>query len=1391
MRLKHDISPLKYGWKPLLSALVMLVAGLSLTVYSLHVTRENLRDSALLAFNLYVDNLEAAVQTQFRQPLYGIRGAIGAQASTRASSEMKRDNFRAYVMTRDIATEFPGIRGFGYIERVMRPDLARFEATEKNDKSPFFSVKTKGNSDDLYVVKYLEPLAGNESAIGLDMGSEPVRREAVERAIASGAPSLSGALSLVQAGEKEPGFLYLVPVFPDGTTPDTPQTRRELLIGLFYSPLIASELLHNTLAITHGDVDFEIFDGATASPESLVFSSPPAFDDPAKSRTPANFLNERSFQDVRGLIIGGRLLTLRSGSSAGFDAERSTSTPLLVGAGGIALSLLLAFIVWLLLIGRARAENMAQSMNADLGRLLSAQKANNEQLNRAIRESQSLMEAIDLHSIVSISNPAGNIIYANDLFCITSGYSREELMGQNHRILKSDAQPAPFWDKMWKTISNGYVWRGVVCNRAKNGSLYWVDSVISPFFDDNGIEKYISIRTDITQARAAQLELANERERLNNIIIGTRTGTWEWNVQTDALVINERWADIIGYALPELSPVSVAVWFEKCHPDDLKTAEALLARHIEGALGYYECEIRMRHRDGHWVWIQDRGKVTSWTADGKPEWMSGTHLDISAQKLAAAETARTTAMLQSVLDAASEVAVITTGLDRTITLFNTGAERMLGYTAAEVVGIHSTALFADPDEIKTRALEMTLELGTPVAEADVIIHESMLGKKSEWTQVRKNGSRFLAALVITPLTDANGMRTGYLGISHDISTEKDYENWLQTAMQAAEAATTAKSQFLANMSHEIRTPMNAILGMLKLLQNTELTPRQLDYASKTEGAAKSLLGLLNDILDFSKMDAAKMELDLQPFRVDRLIRDLSVIVSANVDNKPVSLRFDIDPAAPQALVGDAMRLQQVLINLSGNAIKFTEKGEVVIQIRQLARTDADTTLRFSVKDSGIGIAADKLAHIFTGFSQAEASTTRRFGGTGLGLSISRQLVTLMGGELAVDSVLGQGSTFYFTLTLPATELAADEKEQVIKVPTVTQRRLEGMRLLVVEDNMINQQVAEELLSNEGALIEIAANGQLGVAAVAAANPPFDAVLMDLQMPVMDGFEATRAIRTELGLTQLPIIAMTANAMASDREACLAAGMNDHVGKPFNLPQLIKLLQTITHSTAGAPVVTPVQGPVTPTAATVTATPEGIDVVGALERLGGNTDLYARILQEYLSEIARLPDQLDLLLRNSDLAGAARLLHTLKGLSATVGASPLATVAREAESLVKGVNAEAALKQSELHAHFREAVANTMRSMGTIARQLVQASGPVHLAPAPTELDQPHTVAQLRELQTLLKRANMRAVDVHAQLDNALAQIAPDEFKALNAAMVTFDFAQAVVQCESLIQKLSR
>ncbi len=538
-----------------------------------------------------------------------------------------------------------------------------------------------------------------------------------------------------------------------------------------------------------------------------------------------------------------------------------------------------------------------------------------------------------------------------------------------------------------------------------------------------------------------------------------------------------------------------------------------------------------------------------------------------------------------------------------------------------------------------------------------------------------------------------------------------HEQSLRTACEQAEAATRAKSQFLANMSHEIRTPMNAVLGMLALLQGTALAHQQRDYAQKSEAAARALMVIINDILDFSKIEAGRMTIDHHPLQLDPLLRDLSVLLAANLGSKPIEVLYDMDARLPATVLGDAQRLQQVLTNLAGNAIKFTAHGQVLVsvQLRQPGTLGgAPALVDFAVKDTGIGIAAEQQSRIFDGFSQAEASTTRRFGGTGLGLAISKNLVALMGGELVVQSEPGVGSCFSFCL--PLALAASPEGQHLLGVPVATapqsaliiddspvacelhalmlrhqgwhcdvalsgqlglaqlqQRRqaglppydviyldwrmpdldgwetlqqiraqddalwrqcpvvmvtgngrdylglrssveqgqlngflvkpvtasmlmeaarhlaaselashapaqqavgrLRGLRLLVVEDNLINQQVAEELLCSQGAVVALAANGQLGVEAVQAAQPPFDAVLMDLQMPVLDGLSAARAIRA-LGYTELPIVAMTANAMASDRDDCLAAGMNDHVGKPFDIQDLCtRLLRLIKHSDA--------------------------------------------------------------------------------------------------------------------------------------------------------------------------------------------------------------------------------
>nr|WP_315489212.1 response regulator [uncultured Rhodoferax sp.] len=662
--------------------------------------------------------------------------------------------------------------------------------------------------------------------------------------------------------------------------------------------------------------------------------------------------------------------------------------------------------------------------------------------------------------------------------------------------------------------------------------------------------------------------------------------------------------------------------------------------------------------------------------------------------------------------------------------------------------------------------------------------------------------------------DATGKPVRIFGTNIDVTVAANHATSLKEARDKAEQASQSKGQFVANMSHEIRTPMNAILGMLHLLLSTELTAQQLDYASKTQDAAKALLGLLNDILDFSKVDAGKMTLESEPFGIEPLLRSLSVVLSANVGTKNIEVLYDVDPKLPAVVAGDALRLQQVLINLAGNAIKFTSVGQVVLALRMESATPASVVIGFSVQDSGIGIAEEHQAHIFDGFSQAEASTTRRFGGTGLGLAISKRLVELMGGNLQLTSAPGIGSTFRFSaafatvstiptpLTLPSREplaprsvlivddnpvagrialravqswgwdaVLADSGAQALAMvhaamqpgqpsfpyPLVfmdwhmasldgwettcrlrqisksctgpepiiimvtamgrdtlahrsaseqamingflvkpvtapvlleavhdaslgnfglrratrgrnSQRQLANMRILVVEDNLINQQVAEELLTAEGALVSLAANGQIGVEAVAAAVPQFDVVLMDIQMPVLDGYGATRYIRETLKLASLPIIAMTANAMSGDRDACILAGMNEHVGKPFDIAKLVSLLIRTTGfqaTKAGAFVFEeslpqPANHPVA----------TELDTTAAIARMAGMQSIYVGAAKEFSKSLVNVIDELQSVLQSTSCENAVRLLHTLKGNAGTLGAQGLYREAARLEALCK-------------------------------------------------------------------------------------------------------------------------
>ncbi|MFZ2651015.1 MAG: ATP-binding protein, partial [Burkholderiaceae bacterium] len=657
----------------------------------------------------------------------------------------------------------------------------------------------------------------------------------------------------------------------------------------------------------------------------------------------------------------------------------------------------------------------------------------------------------------------------------------------------------------------------------------------------------LALRESMTRTDAALRELARERVSLTNVIEGTNVGTWEWNVETGETRFDQRWAKIVGYTIEELSPMTVEVWGRLTHPEDLSRTAVLLERHFDGELPSYECESRIRHKDGHWVWVLDRGKLFSRTDDGRPQWMAGTHMDISERKHAQAEVERSAQLLRSSLDA----------LDIAYSLFD--PQDRLVFCNQRSRDLHPMVVDL---MVPGTPFEQILRVGAERGQFEVTS-----GRVDEWLAERLALHREPASQLIRRQADGRVLRIveRRMPDGHTIGLRIDVTEHVQ-ATEAAQAASKAKSEFLANMSHEIRTPMNAILGMLRLLQKTELSVRQADYAAKTEGAARSLLGLLNDILDFSKVEAGKMSLDPHAFRIDQLLRDLSVILSATVGPKPVEVLFDIDPALPRHLVGDAMRLQQVLINLGGNAIKFTAQGEVVVSMRVLALDAAAVDIEIAVRDTGIGIAPEHQARIFGGFSQAEASTTRRFGGTGLGLAISQRLVALMGGELRLDSAPGQGSRFSFCITLPqATENAA---EAGFTEPETTRAvAASALHTLVVDDNPSAREVLVRMGQSLGWTVDVAESGERALELLQArsqSDDAYQAVFVDWQMPGLDGWQTSQRIR-EVGAhgvsrvtVAAPVIVMvTAHGreMLAQRSAAERATLDGFLVKPVTASML--------------------------------------------------------------------------------------------------------------------------------------------------------------------------------------------------------------------------------------------
>ena len=629
------------------------------------------------------------------------------------------------------------------------------------------------------------------------------------------------------------------------------------------------------------------------------------------------------------------------------------------------------------------------------------------------------------------------------------------------------------------------------------------------------------------------------------------------------------------------------------------------------------------------------------------------------------------ATLAKIIDA-SPVPTLVLDAGHRITHWNAACEQIIGMPASQMVGTRDQWKAFYPNQrpimadlVITGEMTRIQELYSNKYRRSKLVHGGY--EAEDYFPMFDRWLFFTAA----PLHDKQGRIVGAIETLQDITERKQAEVALTDAKHAAEAAAETKATFLANMSHEIRTPMNAVIGLAHLLLKGDLSGKQRDYISRIHGAAKMLLGVINDVLDFSKIEAGQMKLEETEFTLDEVLDNVSSVLLHRAQEKGLELQYVVEPGVPAQLLGDPLHLAQILVNLIGNALKFTASGSVSVYVRRLAAdSDACVRLEFDVQDTGIGMSAEQQRNLFQAFSQADTSITRKFGGTGLGLAISKHLTELMGGDIWVSSQPRVGSTFSFTVNLrPGRQPAAVVHAASHRPPVVDDNLLAGLRVLLVDDLPTNCLIAGEILEAFGATVDTAENGVQALRKLLDDQIPCDVVLMDIQMPEMDGLEATRRLRATLRGARLPIIAMTAHALDSERERCRAAGMDDFIAKPIDPEFLQQKLLRWRPAHAGK------RASRTPEKTCMSSSCElpelpGIDKADGLRRMMNKPALYEKVLRDFHSRFLGETEAIRAAIDSGDLATAERRAHSSKGLAGTIGASALQQAAKALETALR-------------------------------------------------------------------------------------------------------------------------
>lgn len=837
-----------------LATAMVLVIGLSASAAGFFWQRHDLSARAQARFNQQAERIEADVERYLNRPFSGLKGAAGVYA---ASVSVERAEFRAFVESSKVGLDYPGIRGFSFVERVKKGDVAAFVAAQRLDDSPDFAVKTQGQGDALYIVKFMEPAEANRAALGFDMANDPVRKQALERAIMSGEPTLSGRLHLVQDVDQRPAVLFLLPVYRQGAPVKTAPQRQAALLGVLAAPAVVDEVLADVAASIEGQTQLAIHDGldtSGATPGNLLLEVQGA-SGPAAARP--------MFQTSRVIVVGGRPLTLGMATTPAFEAQAGSGVPVLLALTGVLLSSLMAFSVWLLGSGRARALALAQKMTADL---------------------------------------------------------------------------------------------------------------------------------------------AQERQRLVNIVEGTNVGTWVWHVQTGALQLDERWAAMMGYGLQPFGPQNIYTWRDRIHPEEVEPLTALLKDHFRGNSQHFEYEHRIRHRDGHWVWVLARGKVSTRMPDGKPDLMSGIHMDISDRR--AAETALRASEENFRQLFESSLHGILQGMpDGSIDYANPAACRLFGLSQDEIRQRGRSGL-VDPQDSRCHIF---------------LAQALMSGQaRAEITMLRGDGSPFECELSLTSYLNQRGETCTNIFL-HDVTQRKraeaeiselnrELEDKVHRRTAQLEAANKELEAFSYSVAHDLRSPLSSIDGFSRLLEkavSADTSERAGHYLSRIRAGVRQMGELTDGLLALAHIARTRLKADTVNLGA---IAERAVALCQERDADR-TVKFNVEPGL--LAVGDSVLLRQVIENLIGNAWKFTANAEAPeIWFGKLPDDNPGLTT-FFIRDNGAGFDMAYVDKLFGTFQRLHSPA--EFSGTGIGLATSHRIISRHGGRIWAEGAVGQGATLFFAL----------------------------------------------------------------------------------------------------------------------------------------------------------------------------------------------------------------------------------------------------------------------------------------------------------------------------------------------------------------------------------------